>query len=139
MPLSALFWEARLKRDPGSDKIPLPVGPYSVFRESDGWVFVSGQIGLDPLSGDLISGGVGEETAQILYNIRNILRESGLGWDNCLKVTIYLADMGDFQVVNEVYGKIISAPYPARSTVGVKALPKGASVEMEVIARKPGR
>lgn len=128
-----------MKRDPGSDKIPLPVGPYSVFRESDGWVFVSGQIGLDPLSGDLISGGVGEETAQILYNIRNILRESGLGWDNCLKVTIYLADMGDFQVVNEVYGKIISAPYPARSTVGVKALPKGASVEMEVIARKPER
>jgi|UniRef100_A0A7C3LT46 2-iminobutanoate/2-iminopropanoate deaminase len=138
MPLSALFWEARLKRDSVSGRIPLPVGPYSVFRESDGWFFISGQIGLDPLSGELVSGGVGEETSQILSNISNILRESGLEWDNCLKVTIYLADMGDFQVVNEIYGKAFSAPYPARSTVGVKALPKGARVEVEVIARKPG-
>lgn len=139
MQLSALFWEARLKRDSVSDKIPLPVGPYSVFRESDGWFFISGQIGLDPLSGEMVSGGVGEETAQILSNIRHILRESGLGWENCLKVTIYLADMGDFQVVNEIYGKIVTAPYPARSTVGVKSLPKGARVEVEVIARKPGK
>lgn len=138
MPLSAHFWEARLRRDVLSEKIPSPVGPYSVFREEDGWFFISGQIGLDPASGSLVSGGVERETEQILCNIGNILRESGLEWKNCLKVTIYLANMGDFQKVNEIYGKVVAAPYPARSTVGVNALPKGALVEVEVIARKPG-
>ena len=117
--------------------VPKPVGPYSVFREAEGWVFLSGQIGLDPDSGRLVEGGVEAETRQILANIGNILSVSGLGWENCLKVTIYVNDIQDFEKVNEIYGQTVKEPFPARSTVGVRDLPKGARIEIEAIARKP--
>ncbi len=122
------------RRDSG---VPGPVGPYSIFREAEGWVFLSGQIGLDPFSGKIVEGGVEAETRQILANIGNILERAGISWKNCLKITIYLVDIQDFGKVNEVYGRVLKEPFPARSTVGVNALPKGARVEMEAIARKP--
>lgn len=136
-PLSELSWGGRLKSENRATHVPGPVGPYSVFRETGGWVFLSGQIGLDPSSGRLVEEGIEAETCQILSNIENILAASGLTWEDCLKVTIYLKDMSDFEKVNEIYGRVVKEPFPARSTVGVSALPKGARIEMEAIARKP--
>jgi 2-iminobutanoate/2-iminopropanoate deaminase len=116
---------------------PKPVGPYSIFREAEGWIFLSGQIGLDPSTGKIVEGGVEAETWRILSNMEGIFLQAGIGWENCLKMTIYLVDMQDFEKVNEVYGRTLREPFPARSTVGVSALPKGARIEMEAIARKP--
>ncbi len=115
---------------------PKPVGPYSIFREAEGWIFLSGQIGLDPSTGKIVEGGVEAETRRILSNMEGIFLQAGIGWENCLKMTIYLVDMQDFEKVNEVYGRTLREPFPARSTVGVSALPKGARIEMEAIARK---
>jgi 2-iminobutanoate/2-iminopropanoate deaminase len=112
------------------------VGPYSVFREAEGWIFISGQIGLDPATGKIVEGGVEAETRRILSNIESIFLQAGIDWENCLKTTIYLVDIQDFEKVNEIYGRTLREPFPARSTVGVSALPKGARVEMEAIARK---
>lgn len=116
--------------------MPNPVGPYSPVRETGGWVFLSGQIALDPETGQLVHGGITEETRRVLENIRNLLESCGLGWQSCVKTTIYLVEMKDFSVVNEIYGQVLSKPYPARSTVGVKELPKGARIEVEVIAKR---
>ncbi len=116
--------------------MPNPVGPYSPVRETGGWVFLSGQIALDPETGQLVHGGITEETRRVLENIRNLLESCGLGWQSCVKTTIYLVEMKDFSVVNEIYGQVLSRPYPARSTVGVKELPKGARIEVEVIAKR---
>lgn len=124
--------------------MPGPVGPYATVRESGGWFFLSGQIALDPETGNLVQGGIMEETRQVLENIRHLLESCGLGWQSCVKTTIYLVEMKDFAAVNEIYGRALSKPFPARSTVGVKELPKGARIEIEVIAKrldgkKPGK
>ena len=117
-------------------KVPNPAGPYSLVREADGWLFLSGQIALDPETGVLVQGGIREETRKVLENIRHLLESCGLSWQACVKTTIYLVEMKDFGTVNEIYGKVLSKPYPARSTVGVKELPKGARIEIEVIAKR---
>jgi 2-iminobutanoate/2-iminopropanoate deaminase len=115
---------------------PAAIGPYSQAIEEQGWVFCSGQIGLDPKSGTLVAGGVEAETRRALENLREVLAEAGLGFQNIVKTTIFLADLGDFDVVNRIYGEHLSAPYPARSTVQAAALPRKARVEIEAIAMK---
>ena len=114
--------------------VPKPVGPYSVFREAEGWIFISGQIGLDPATGKIVEGGVEAETRRILSNIESIFLQAGIDWENCLKTTIYLVDIQDFEKVNAAYGGFFGETKPARSTVQVAALPRGAKVEIEAIA-----
>jgi 2-iminobutanoate/2-iminopropanoate deaminase len=115
---------------------PGALGPYSQGVGVSGCrlVFVSGQIGLDPVSGDLVPGGVGRQTEQCLENIDAIVRAAGGGLDAVVKTTIYLASIDDFAVMNGVYEARLGVPYPARSCVGGCSLPKGALVEIEAIA-----
>jgi 2-iminobutanoate/2-iminopropanoate deaminase len=113
---------------------PKAIGPYSQAIQAGGFVFVSGQIPLDPATGDLVSGSVDEETARVLDNIRAILEAAGLGMGDVVKTTVYLADLGDFARVNEVYSRYFESEPPARATVQVAALPRGARVEIEAIA-----
>ena len=114
---------------------PEAIGPYSQAVDSGaGLVFLSGQLPIDPATGAFPEGGVKEQTRQSLLNVAAILREAGLGLGNVVKTTVYLSDMGDFATMNGVYAEFFSAPFPARSAVAVKALPKGALVEIECIA-----
>ena len=116
-------------------KAPAAIGPYSQAIDSGaGLVFVSGQLPVNPATGAFLEGGVKEQTRQSLLNASAILGEAGLGLGNVVKTTVFLADMGDFAAMNEVYSEFFSAPYPARSAVAVKNLPKGALVEIECIA-----
>lgn len=115
---------------------PAPIGPYSQAVESGGFLFCSGQIPLDPVSGQTLTGSVGEQTELVMKNISAVLKEAGLDFPNIVKTTIFLTDMGDFPAVNEVYGKYFKAEPPARSTVAVAGLPRGVKVEIEVTARR---
>ncbi len=115
---------------------PAPIGPYSQAIESGEWLFCSGQIGLDPRSGELVRGGAAEEARQALGNLRAVLDAAGLRFADLVKTTIYLVEFSDFSAVNEIYGEFVVSPYPARATVGVASLPRGARVEIEAIARK---
>jgi 2-iminobutanoate/2-iminopropanoate deaminase len=115
---------------------PAAIGPYSQASEQQGWVFCSGQIGLDPKSGALVTGGIEAETRRALENLREVLAAAGLGFHDIVKTTIFLADLGDFDLVNRIYGEHLSPPYPARSTVQAAALPRKARVEIEAIATK---
>jgi 2-iminobutanoate/2-iminopropanoate deaminase len=123
-------------RQINSSGAPAAIGPYSQAIEQQGWVFCSGQIGLDPKSGALVAGGVEAETRRALENLREVLAEAGLGFHDIVKTTIFLADLGDFDLVNRIYGEHFSAPYPARSTVQASALPRKARVEIEAVAMK---
>ncbi|MBF0358933.1 MAG: hypothetical protein HQL70_10020 [Magnetococcales bacterium] len=114
---------------------PEAVGAYSQAIRSGEWLFLSGQIGLDPANVQLVSGGVAVQTAQIMKNIAGVLAEAGGDFSNLVKVTIYLVDIADFSGVDAVYASYLAPPFPARATVGVAALPKGALVEIECIAR----
>jgi 2-iminobutanoate/2-iminopropanoate deaminase len=115
---------------------PAPVGPYSVVTEANGFVFVSGQVGMDTAAGKLVDGGVEPETHQIMKNLAAILADVGLGYSDIVKTTIFLANMADFPVVNAAYGEYVADAKPARSTVEVAALPLGVQVEIEVIAAR---
>jgi len=115
---------------------PKPVGPYSVVTEANGFVFVSGQGAMDPATNTIVAGGVGAEVEQVMKNIGAILSDVGLGYDDIVKTTIFLTDMGDFPKVNEIYGKYVADAKPARSTVEVAGLPLGIQVEIEVIAAR---
>ena len=120
-----------------TDKAPAAIGPYSQAIDSGaGLVFVSGQLPIDPATGAFPEGGVKEQTRQSLTNAKAILEAAGLGLDRVVKTTVFLADMGDFAAMNEIYSQFFSAPFPARSAVAVKTLPKGALVEIECIAAK---
>jgi 2-iminobutanoate/2-iminopropanoate deaminase len=123
-----------MKRAIETRHAPLAIGPYSQGLEADGWLFCSGQIALDPQSGALVGGGIEAETRVVLENIRAILSAAGLTLDDVVKTTIFLVDLKDFDLVNRVYGEHFGAPYPARSTVQAAALPRGARIEIEVIA-----
>jgi 2-iminobutanoate/2-iminopropanoate deaminase len=123
------------KRVVHSDQAPKAIGPYSQAVVVDGWVFGSGQIGLDPATGELVAGGVAAQAEQAMKNIAAVLQAAGVGFDQVVKTTIFLADMGDFAAVNEVYGKRFAGTKPARSTVAAKTLPKGALVEVDYVAR----
>lgn len=115
---------------------PAAIGPYSQAIEVNGFVYASGQLPIDPATGAFPEGGVQEQTRQSLLNVKAILEEAGLTLANVVKTTVYLVDMGDFAAMNEIYSQFFSQPFPARSAVAVKALPKGALVEVEVIAAR---
>jgi 2-iminobutanoate/2-iminopropanoate deaminase len=118
---------------------PAAIGPYSQAVRAGGFVFMSGQIALDPGTGKMVEGTtITVETERVLDNLAAVLQAAGLTFDHVAKTTLYLTDMGDFQAVNEAYGKRFSrAPQPARSTVQVAALPRGARVEIDAIAVMP--
>ncbi len=112
---------------------PAAIGPYSQAIEADGLLFCSGQLGLDPATGELVEG-VEAQTERSLRNLAAVLDAAGMGWADVVKTTIFLADMGDFATVNAVYARFMPDPPPARATVEVAALPKGGRVEIEAIA-----
>ena len=113
---------------------PKPIGPYSQAVKSNGFVFVSGQIALDPLTGEFAGKDVRQQTERVLENLKVILEASGSSLKNVVKTTVFLKDMNDFPAMNEAYGKYFSANPPARSTVQAARLPKDALVEIDVIA-----
>ena len=113
---------------------PAAIGPYSQAIRVGNLVYTSGQIPIDPATGVFVEGGIKEQTRQSLTNIKAILQEAGLSMANVVKTTVFLADMNDFADMNSVYADFFAEPYPARSAVAVKTLPKGALVEIEVIA-----
>lgn len=115
---------------------PAAIGPYSQAIEVNGFVYASGQLPLDPATGAFPEGGVKEQTRQSILNVKAILEEAGLALSNVVKTTVYLADMGDFAAMNEVYSQFFAQPFPARSAIAVKALPNGALVEVEVVAAR---
>lgn len=120
-----------------TEKAPAAIGPYSQAVDSGhGLVFVSGQLPIDPATGAFPEGGVKEQTRQSLLNTQAILEAAGLSLANVVKTTVFLADMGDFAAMNEVYATFFSAPFPARCAFAVKTLPKGALVEIESIAAR---
>ena len=118
-----------------TDKAPAAIGPYSQAIVTDGWVFCSGQIALDPATGDLVGGDVARQTDQVLTNLRQVLEAAGAGMDTVVKTTVFLSDMGAFQAMNEVYARHFGDHRPARAAVQAAALPKGVDVEIEAIAR----
>lgn len=113
---------------------PAAIGPYSQAIRTGGLVFVSGQLPIDPTTGEFAAGGIKELTRQSLTNMQAILAEAGLSMAHVVKTTVFLAEMSDFAAMNEVYAEFFQAPFPARSAVAVKTLPKGALVEIECIA-----
>lgn len=114
---------------------PAAIGPYSQAIKVVGLVFVSGQLPINPATGAFAEGGIKELTRQSLTNMKAILEEAGTSMANVVKTTVFLADMNDFAAMNEVYAEFFAAPFPARSAVAVKTLPKGALVEIECIAQ----
>ena len=117
-----------------TDNAPKALGPYSQAIEAGGMVFASGQVPIDPATDQFVEGGIKEQTRQSLTNARNILREAGTDLTHVVKTTVFLSDMDNFAAMNEVYAEFFQQPYPARSAVAVKDLPKGALVEIECIA-----
>jgi 2-iminobutanoate/2-iminopropanoate deaminase len=113
---------------------PKAIGPYSQGILADGFVFTAGQVALDPVTGELVAGGIAEQTARVLENLRAVLTAAGSGLSQVVKTTVFLVDMADFTAMNEVYGRAFGNHRPARSTVAVAGLPRGARVEIEVIA-----
>ncbi|HEX4516998.1 MAG TPA: RidA family protein [Polyangiaceae bacterium] len=120
-----------------SEKAPKAIGPYSQAVRAGNMVFLSGQIPLDPRTGEMVSADIGKETDRVLDNLAAVLAAAGLGFEHVVKTTIYLIEMADFPKVNETYAKRFSGTFPARATVQVSALPKGARVEIDAIAVRP--
>ena len=118
-------------------KAPAAIGPYSQAVEANGFVFSSGQLGINPATGEFVEGDVQAQTRQALTNARAIMNEAGLDLNNVIKTTVFLSDMANFAAMNEIYAEFFSEPYPARSAVAVKTLPKNALVEVECIAVRP--
>ena len=115
-------------------KAPAAIGPYSQAIQVGNLVYTSGQIPIDPAIGVFVEGGIKEQTRQSLTNVKAILEEAGLSMNNVVKTTVFMADMNDFADMNAIYAEFFSEPYPSRSAVAVKTLPKGALIEIEVIA-----
>lgn len=120
-----------------TNQAPAAIGPYSQAIEANGMIFASGQIPIDPATGQFVEGGIQEQTRQALTNARKILQAAGTDMENVIKTTVYLSDIHNFAAMNEVYAQFFTEPFPARSAVAVKDLPKGALVEIEVLAIKP--
>lgn len=117
-----------------TDKAPKAIGPYSQAVKCNGFVFVSGQIPINPATGELLAGTAGEKTKLVMENIGRILEEAGTSFDKVVKTTIYLTDLNEFDEVNKIYGEFFSSHKPARATVQVARLPKDVSVEIDAIA-----
>lgn len=125
-----------MKKAISTTAAPAAIGPYSQAIEANGFVFASGQIPIDPATGNFVEGGIKEQTRQSLTNAQNILKEAGIDLSHVIKTTVFLSDIANFVPMNEVYAEFFTQPFPARSAVAVKDLPKGALVEIEVIAVK---
>ena len=123
-----------MKSEIKTENAPSAIGPYSQAIEANGTVYVSGQIPIVPANGEFISNDIKEQTRQSLTNIGEILKAAGLDFSNVVKTTVLLSDIANFTAMNEVYGEFFPAPYPARAAFEAAALPKGALVEIEVIA-----
>lgn len=117
---------------------PKAIGPYSQGVIANGFLFTAGQVALDPAKGELVAGGIAEQTTRALENLRAVLKEAGSDFSQVVKTTVFLVDMADFAAMNEVYGRFFGDHRPARSTVAVAALPRGARVEIELIAQVRG-
>jgi 2-iminobutanoate/2-iminopropanoate deaminase len=120
-----------------STEAPAAIGPYSQAVEAEPFVYLSGQTPLDPASGVLVTGDVETQTRRCFQNLFAVLASAGLGPEHVVKVNVYLVDMNDFEAMNRAYSEAFDAPYPARTTVAVAALPKAAQVEIELVARRP--
>lgn len=123
-----------LKKQIQTNAAPAAIGPYSQAVRVGDFIFYSGQIPLEPESGRMVTGGIDEQTRQVMANIRAVLHASGLGFSNVVKSTIYLTDLADFATVNKIYGDCFNDIPPARACVQVAALPKGAAIEIDLIA-----
>ena len=134
MPVAFPVRIGHMKKPIFTSEAPAAIGPYSQGMRSGRFLFCSGQIPLDPKSGEIVSGDISVQTRRVLDNIAALLRAEGLTFDHIVKTTIFLTNLGDFQTVNEIYGSYFKQDPPARSTVQVSALPRGANVEIEVIA-----
>ncbi len=124
------------KKQIETKKAPAALGPYSQGVVSNGFIFLSGQVGIDPENGKLVEGGVAEQTKQIFGNIKNVLSESDAVLDDIVKVTVFLKNMDDFSLVNSIYSNYFSKPFPARSAIQAAKLPLDVDIEIEVIASK---
>ena len=118
-----------------TDQAPKPVGPYSQVVEAGGFLFLAGQVPLTPQN-TMNDGDITSQARQVLNNLKAVLEAAGSSMDEVVKTTIFLADLGDFEIVNKVYAEYFTQPYPARSTVEVSKLPKGARLEIDVIAQR---
>ncbi len=118
-------------------KAPAAIGPYSQGVVANGFLFTAGQIAIDPATGQIVAGDVAAQTERVMANLTAVLAEAGATWSNVVKTTVFLHDMGDFPVVNEVYGRALGPARPARSTVQVAALPRGVLVEIDAIVALP--
>lgn len=125
-----------MKKVISTPKAPAAIGPYSQAIQVGNLIYTSGQIPIDPATGQLVEGGIKEQTRQSLNNIQAILQEAGLTMASVVKTTVFMADMADFADMNSIYAEFFTEPYPARSAVAVKTLPKNALVEIEVVAEK---
>jgi 2-iminobutanoate/2-iminopropanoate deaminase len=123
-----------MKQQVQTDNAPAAIGPYSQAIKAGGFVFVSGQIPIDPKTGQFVSGGIAEQTEQVLKNVSAVLEAAGSSLDRVVKTTVFLADMKEFSGMNEVYAKYFSGPPPARATVAAAGLPRDARVEIEAVA-----
>ncbi len=123
-----------MKKVIATTKAPAAIGPYSQAVEVNGMVFLSGQIPINPSTGEVVEGGITEQTTQVFENIKNVLAEAGLTTANIVKTTVFMADMAMFAEMNAVYAKYFDGAFPARSAVAVRALPKNVLVEVESIA-----
>lgn len=120
-----------------TDDAPAAIGPYSQAVELDGWLYTSGQVGIDPATSDIVPGGFEAQARRVLANLEAVLAAAGCGWSDVVKATVYVADLADFGTLNELYGEAMGAHRPARSTVQVVGLPKGALIEIDLVARLP--
>lgn len=113
---------------------PAAIGPYSQAIQAGGLLFASGQIPVDPTTGNIVGGGITEQAHQVFQNVKNLIEAAGRTMADVVKVTVFMADMDDFATVNGIYAQYFTEPYPARSAVAVRSLPKGALIEVEVVA-----
>lgn len=125
-----------MKKIINTTNAPAPIGPYNQATLAGGFLFLSGQVAINPASGELVQSSISEETHQVMRNIKAVLLEASYGFGDVVKTTIFLADMSLFAEVNEVYGAYFETDFPARETVAVKGLPKGVNVEISVTAFK---
>ena len=126
--------QRREKRAIHTRAAPAAVGPYSQAVIVDDVLYCSGQVALDPETGELVAGGFGAEVSRVFANLRAVVAEAGFDFDDAVKVTIFMTDLGRFAELNEIYARQFCEPFPARVTVGVASLPKGAQVEIELVA-----
>lgn len=125
-----------MKKQLKTDKAPSAIGPYSIAIETDNFLYTSGQLGLDPSTGKLVSDDVEAQTTQVMKNLEAILKAANLTFDAVIKTTIFCANMADFPKINKIYGSFLKEPFPARSTVQVAALPLAGLIEIEMTAKK---